>query len=146
MTLATDCHYDWLAAPDELRACFPLMRVLRPHLNDADDFLQRLQRQAEQGYRLLAARVGDEVLGLAGCRLQENLLHGRFFYVDDLITREDLRSQGIGERLLVEARTEALRLGCANLVLDTALGNARGQRFYYRQGLLGIGMHFRQEL
>lgn len=146
MTTATDCHYDWLAAPDELRACFPLMRVLRPHLNDADDFLQRLQRQAEQGYRLLAARVGDEVLGLAGCRLQENLLHGRFFYVDDLITREDLRSQGIGERLLVEVRTEALRLGCANLVLDTALGNARGQRFYYRQGLLGIGMHFRQEL
>lgn len=146
MTPTTDCRYDWLSDPHELRACFPLMRVLRPHLSDADDFLRRLQRQAEQGYRLLAARAGDEVLGLAGCRLQENLLHGRFFYVDDLITREDLRSQGIGEQLLAEVRTEASRLGCANLVLDTALGNARGQRFYYRQGLLAIGMHFREEL
>ncbi len=146
MTPTTDCRYDWLSDSHELRACFPLMRVLRPHLSDADDFLRRLQRQAEQGYRLLAARAGNEVLGLAGCRLQENLLHGRFFYVDDLITREDLRSQGIGERLLAEVRTEASRLGCANLVLDTALGNARGQRFYYRQGLLAIGMHFREEL
>ncbi|AVO53995.1 GNAT family N-acetyltransferase [Ectopseudomonas mendocina] len=146
MTPTTDCRYDWLSDSHELRACFPLMRVLRPHLSDADDFLRRLQRQAEQGYRLLAARAGDEVLGLAGCRLQENLLHGRFFYVDDLITREDLRSQGIGEQLLAEVRTEASRLGCANLVLDTALGNARGQRFYYRQGLLAIGMHFREEL
>lgn len=146
MTPTTDCRYDWLGDPHELRACFPLMHVLRPHLSDADDFLRRLQRQAEQGYRLLAARAGDEVRGLAGCRLQENLLHGRFFYVDDLITREDLRGQGIGERLLAETRAEALRLGCANLVLDTALSNARGQRFYYRQGLLGIGMHFREGL
>jgi ribosomal protein S18 acetylase RimI-like enzyme len=146
MTLATDCRYDWLVDPHGLRACFPLMRVLRPHLSDADDFLQRLQRQAEQGYRLLAARAGEEVLGLAGCRLQENLLHGRFFYVDDLVIREDLRSQGIGERLLNEARAQARSLGCVNLVLDTGLGNARGQRFYYRQGLLGIGMHFREAL
>ena len=146
MTTATDCRYDWLSDLHELRACFPLMRLLRPHLNDADDFLQRLQRQAEQGYRLLAARAGEQVLGLAGCRLQKNLLHGRFFYVDDLITCEELRSQGIGERLLTEVRREAQRLGCANLVLDTALGNARGQRFYYRQGLLGIGMHFREGL
>lgn len=144
--MISDYRCDWLDDPDELRACLPLMRVLRPHLSDADDFVQRLQRQAEQGYRLLAARQGDEVLGLAGCRLQENLLHGRFFYVDDLVTREDLRSQGIGERLLDEARAQARHLGCANFVLDTALGNARGQRFYYRQGLLAIGMHFREVL
>ena len=141
-----DCRYDWLDEPEQWRSCFELMRVLRPHLSDADDFVQRVQRQTEQGYRLLAARRGDEVLSLAGCRVQDNLLHGRFFYVDDLVTREDLRSQGVGERLLAEARTQARRLGCANLVLDTALGNARGQRFYYRQGLLALGMHFREAL
>lgn len=141
-----DCRYDWLDTPAQWRACFELMRVLRPHLSDADEFVQRVQRQAGQGYRLLAARAGDEVIGLAGCRLQKNLLHGRLYYVDDLVTREDMRSQGVGERLLGEARAEALRLGCANFVLDTALGNARGQRFYYRQGLLAIGMHFREVL
>ncbi|WP_161864803.1 GNAT family N-acetyltransferase [Pseudomonas yangonensis] len=141
-----DYHYEWLDTPQQWRTCFELMRVLRPHLSDADDFVQRLQRQAEQGYRLLAARAGDEVVGLAGCRLQENLLHGRFFYVDDLVTRENLRSQGIGEQLLNEARAQARRLGCVNLVLDTALANARGQRFYYRQGLLALGMHFREAL
>ncbi|MGG2395721.1 N-acetyltransferase family protein [Pseudomonas sp. SH1-B] len=146
MSATTDCRYEWLSDAHDQRACFTLMRVLRPHLTDADDFIQRLQRQAEQGYSLLAARVGDEVVGLAGCRLQENLLHGRFFYVDDLVTREDVRSQGIGERLLAEVRAQARRLGCANLVLDTALSNARGQRFYYRQGLLAMGMHFREGL
>lgn len=141
-----DCRYDWIDDPAQWRACFPLMRILRPHLEDADEFVWRLQRQAEQGYRLLVARAGDEVMGLAGCRQQENLLHGRFFYVDDLVTREDLRGQGLGEHLLNEVRAQARRLGCVNLVLDTALGNARGQRFYYRQGLLALGMHFREAL
>src|SRR5690606_37699362 len=110
--MTPDYRYDWLDAPEQWRACFQLMRVLRPHLSDADDLVQRVQRQAQQGYRLLAARAGDEVVGLAGCRLQENLLYGRFLYVDDLVTREELRSQGIGERLLNEVRAQARRLGC----------------------------------
>lgn len=144
--MTPDCRYEWFDTPEQWRTCFELMRVLRPQLSDTDDFVQRVQRQAEQGYRLLAARSAGEVVGLAGCRLQENLLHGRFFYVDDLVTREDVRSRGIGERLLHEVRAQARRLGCVNLVLDTALGNACGQRFYYRQGLLGLGMHFREAL
>ena len=144
--MTPDCRYEWFDTPEQWRTCYELMRVLRPQLSDTDDFVQRVQRQAEQGYRLLAACSAGEVVGLAGCRLQENLLHGRFFYVDDLVTREDVRSQGIGERLLHEVRAQARRLGCVNLVLDTALGNACGQRFYYRQGLLGLGMHFREAL
>lgn len=146
MPNTSDCHFDWLADERDLLACFPLMRELRPHLADAGQFVRQVERQAEQGYRLLAARQGEEVLGLAGCRLQENLIYGRFLYVDDLVTREDQRRTGIGERLLATARDEARRLGCKNLVLDTGLGNALAQRFYFRQGLLAAGMHFREAL
>ena len=130
----------------DYHASFAVMRELRPHLRDAASFAEQARRQAEQGYRLLAVWQGTEVKALAGYRLQENLLYGRFLYVDDLVTATDARSHGLGALLIDALRDEARQQGCAHFVLDTALGNALGQRFYFRQGLLAAGMHFRQAL
>jgi GNAT superfamily N-acetyltransferase len=127
-------------------ACFDVMRELRPHLTDATAFATQACRQAGQGYRLLAAWQDEQVKGLAGYRIQENLLYGRFLYVDDLVAASDSRSLGVGGRLIDALREEARRQGCAHFVLDTGLGNALGQRFYFRQGLLARGMHFSQSL
>lgn len=130
----------------DYQASFDVMHELRPHLTDAATFTAQARRQGQQGYRLLAAWQGDRVKALAGYRLQENLLYGRFLYVDDLVTAADARGHGLGARLIDALREEARRQGCANFVLDTGLGNSLGQRFYFRQGLLAMGMHFRQSL
>lgn len=131
---------------DELRACFTTMQALRPRLQDAEELRTRIRRQQAQGYRLLAAWRGGEAIGLAGYRETESLIYGRFVYVDDLVVREDVRRERLGERLLDAVAAEARRLGCVRLVLDTGLGNALAQRFYFRQGLLASGMHFDRSL
>ena len=130
----------------DCQACFSVMHELRPHLADAAAFAAQVRRQAVQGYRLLAGWQGDVVQGLAGYRIQENLVYGRFLYVDDLVATAEARRRGLGAALIDAVREEALQQGCANLVLDTGLANALGQRFYFRQGLLAVGMHFRQAL
>ncbi|UPG95772.1 GNAT family N-acetyltransferase [Luteibacter aegosomatissinici] len=130
----------------DYQACFEVMHELRPHLPDAATFAMRARRQAAQGYRLLAAWHRERAVALAGYRIMENLLYGRFLYVDDLVASEATRGQGLGGDLLAELREEGRRQGCAFLVLDTALANALGQRFYFRQGLLARGMHFSQAL
>jgi len=130
----------------DYQSCFDVMRALRPHLIDSGAFAAQARRQAGQGYRLLAAWQNQQVKGLAGYRIQENLLYGRFLYVDDLVTDAGTRRHGVGARLIDALRTEAQQQGCAHFVLDTALGNALGQRFYFRQGLLAVGMHFCQQL
>lgn len=130
----------------QYHACFEVISELRPHLPDAAAFAAQVRRQAEQGYRLLVAWQGEQALALAGYRLQENLLYGRFLYVDDLIASPAARRHGLGAQLLDALREQARRDGCAHLVLDTALGNALGQRFYYRQGLLAKALHFSQPL
>lgn len=130
----------------DYRASFPVMRELRPHLSSCEAFAEQARRQSLQGYSLLAAWQGEEVKGLAGYRFQENLIYGRFLYVDDLIATEDSRRFGVGAALINALRGEARIQGCAYFVLDTALENALGQRFYYRQGLLARGMHFCEAL
>lgn len=128
------------------QASLALMRVLRPHLADAERYQAQFQRQAAQGYRLLAALAEDEVVGLAGYRELENLLYGRFLYVDDLVVAPARQRDGLGGRLLAAVRSEALSRGCAHLILDTGLHMPLAQRFYFRQGLLARGLHFAERL
>ncbi|MBJ2283561.1 GNAT family N-acetyltransferase [Pseudomonas haemolytica] len=134
-----DTEADYLAA-------FATMQQLRPHLTDATAFAAQIQRQRQNGYHLLAAREHGQVIGLAGYRLTENTLYGRFIYVDDLVVDAALHRRRLGEQLLERVRQETRALGYRYLVLDTGMHMALAQRFYFRQGLLPLGMHFSQDL
>ncbi|MDR5823624.1 GNAT family N-acetyltransferase [Caballeronia sp. LZ043] len=135
-----------LEEPAEIYAAFDLMKQLRTHLRDPDAFVAQIKHQHQQGYRLLAARSGSELLGLSGYRTQSNLLYGSFIYVDDLVVDSSQQRGGIGAQLLQATREIARKAGCAFFVLDTGLHMALAQRFYFRQGLLARGMHFSQQL
>jgi ribosomal protein S18 acetylase RimI-like enzyme len=127
-------------------ACYAVMQELRPNLSGQAAFVEQFRRQSQQGYRLLAAWQGERVVALAGYRLQENLLYGRFAYIDDLVVAAGTRSQGLGQQLIEAVREEAKRQRCDRLVLDTGLSNAFAQRFYFRQGLLATALHFVEAL
>ena len=130
----------------EVVACFPLMQQLRPHLASAEEFVVRWRRQTAAGYRLMAYWQDGRPVALTGFRVQENLVYGQFFYVDDLVTDETLRSGGFGHALMARLKEEGRRLGCGRLVLDTPLANVLGHRFYYRNGLLARSIRFFTEL
>jgi GNAT superfamily N-acetyltransferase len=130
----------------EIAACFPVMVLLRPHLTGADELTTRVGRQREAGYRILAAWRGRAPVALAGYRVEENLIHGRFLYVDDLVTATSERSTGLGGRLLTAIAHIGRERGIGRLVLDTALDNVFAHRFYYRQGLLARALRFSREI
>jgi GNAT superfamily N-acetyltransferase len=85
---------------DELLACFPAMSQLRPRLTNSTHFVATCRRMEQTGYRILAAWNDATVLALAGYRLQENFVFGRFVYVNDLVTIESARGRGLGTRLI----------------------------------------------
>lgn len=133
----------------DLRACWPVMQQLRPHVAGADDFIARVHRMRADRYHLLAARHGGQdgkVLALGGYHLMENLVYGTFLYVDDLVTLDTARGQRWGERLIDAMTRIAEEAGCTSLVLDTAVSNVDAQRFYLRIGLSNKAMRFSRVL
>jgi GNAT superfamily N-acetyltransferase len=126
----------------EIGACYELMRQLRPHLKSQAEFVARWRRQSADGYRILALWGEGGPAALAGYRITENLVHGKFLYVDDLVSDATERSRGYGARLLEKLKAEGRALGCAKLVLDTGLDNFLAHRFYFRQGLLAQALRF----
>ncbi|MGK3113813.1 GNAT family N-acetyltransferase [Candidatus Pantoea formicae] len=136
-------HY---ATPIELARCYPLMCELRSKLADEAAFIAQAQRQQSQGYRLAGIEQDGRPVALAGYRLLENFIHGRFCYVDDLVTSATTRSQGLGAVLLNGLAEQAREQGCGRIVLDTALNNHRAQKFYQRVGYSALGLHFYRDL
>lgn len=129
----------------DLHAAFPVMQQLRPHLASEADFISRVERMRTAGYLLVGAFDSGSMVALAGYRLQENLVYGTFLYVDDLITAETQRGHQWGARLLQALERLARASGCARLVLDTGLANARAQRFYSREGLHNSALRFQKQ-
>ena len=146
MHTSTEPSLRHLETPEEWQACLPLMRELRPHLAHDDAFVERLARMHQQNYRLLAVMRDGEALALAGYRYQENLIYGRFLYVDDLVVAPSARGSRWGARLIAELDHLARGADCDKLVLDTGLANALAQRFYFRQGLLTSAIRFSKSL
>ncbi len=116
---------------DQIMAAFPIMAQLRPHLKYAE-FFENIRKQMQSGFRLVAATVENEVVGVMGYRFVEDLAHGRTLYVDDLVVNEDNRSQGIGEALMKVAELEAERRDCETLRLCSGLQRESAHRFYER--------------
>jgi GNAT superfamily N-acetyltransferase len=120
--------------PADFETLFPVIRELRPHLEYAQyTTLIREAAQRDQ-YQLFGAYQDNQCLGAMGVRILYDLVHGKHLYVDDLVTTEGARSQGIGARLLDHAHEIARTENCKLLRLSTGVENERGKKFYEREG------------
>jgi GNAT superfamily N-acetyltransferase len=126
----------------EIRACFPAIHELRPHLDEAR-FVAQVQRQmANHGYRLVAATENDTIVAVAGYRVAEFLAWGRALYVDDLVTRSTARKGGHGGALLDWLIAQARELGCAQFHLDSGVVRHDAHRLYLGRKLAITSHHF----
>lgn len=117
-----------------LEKVFPLLKELRPQL-DMETYV-RLYKEAKlrDDYTLVGLVRGDFCLGLMGFRVLYDFVHGKHLYIDDLVVTKDMRSSGLGKKLLDYAVTEAKKLECQGLRLSTGAENQDGRRFYEREG------------
>lgn len=129
----------------EILHCFPVMRQLRPHLEEAG-FVARVRLQEAEGYHLACLEEGGEVRAVAGYRFMENLYSGRVLYVDDLVTDAAARSAGHGGVLFDWLVELARSRGCATLELDSGVQRFDAHRFYLAKRMAISSHHFRLTL
>ncbi|MGI8805895.1 MAG: GNAT family N-acetyltransferase [Thermoleophilaceae bacterium] len=123
-----------------------VMRALRCNRS-----LAELQRLLDEGrrrgeYRVAALFDGGECRAVAGFRVLTSFAHGRYLYVDDLVTGERWRSRGYGERLEGHLRAVAREEGCEAIRLDSGVARRRAHRFYFRRGYAIESFNFGRRL
>lgn len=146
-TLVTEINADihQASTAEHIRACYKVMRQLRPHLTDEQAFIEQVQRQKADGYHLVYCLEGNEVRALAGFRFQEYLAWGKILYIDDLITDSDTRRNGHGGKLLKWVIERAKNAKCNQIHLDSGHHRHDAHRLYLNHGFKIIGYHFAKE-
>lgn len=128
----------WLARAEAVH------RELRPQL--ASDYVAQMQGIFADGGEMVIAIDGEHVLGVAVFRQYRDTFSGTKFYVDDLVTTSQRRSQGVGKLLLDWLQQEARRRGATNFMLDSGTQRIDAHRFYHREGLVIASFNFRKPL
>src|SRR5512137_780909 len=126
---------------EEIRRCFPVMKQLREKLS-AEEFAKRVAEQEREGYKLALLEREGQVVGVAGFRIYHMLATGKTMYVDDLVTDEKARSQGVGEALLKWLIELSRKQKCETFSLDSGTQRRRAHRFYFMQGMHIANYHF----
>ena len=125
----------------DVEATFPVVKQLRPHLT-LETYADTIARLHATGFRLAAVKVGGQIVAVAGYRRSESLAWGAHYYVDDLVTAENVRSRGYGKMLLDWLKNAALAEGCASLQLDSGVQRCSAHRFYLRERMDITCHHF----
>ncbi len=130
-------------APDDARwaSALPVLQELRSH-RTLQQLRASIEAGAQEGFRFLAAFVGDDCVGLAGWRFITNTSAGRKLHVDDLVTAASSRSRGVGSVLLQELEVRGRAAGCSILDLDSGVQRFDAHRFYLRERLHISAHHF----
>jgi GNAT superfamily N-acetyltransferase len=135
-------------APEATMLAFEAMTELRrerPVMHSRETFSAWVnEHQRPEGYRLIASFVPnrEEAVAVGGFRFLNTLAWGKLLYIDDLVTLSEFRSGGHGHLLLEWLFTEAKRLGCEQLHLDSGHHRHDAHRFYLNHGLSIICHHF----
>ncbi|OIR19803.1 aminoalkylphosphonic acid N-acetyltransferase [mine drainage metagenome] len=126
---------EWLARAEGIH------RQLRPHL--PADYMAKMGRVLK-GARMALAVEGDAVLGLAVYRCHENTFDGLKFYIDDLVTDEARRSEGVGHALIAHLEHVARQQGAGGLALDSGTQRTQAHKFYFREGFVIPAFNFKK--
>lgn len=127
----------------EIQSCFPALKALRPHLQDAQELLARARQQMQEcGWCLLYVEDHGVAVGCASFRIAEFLAWGKTIYVDDLVVLESHRGRGFADALMQWIKAKGEASGCSELHLDSGTARLAAHRFYHRIGFSISSFHF----
>ena len=98
--------------------------------------LRLIIEQPEVG-RIFCATDGDSIVGMVSILFTVSTAEGgRAAWLEDMVVHPSRRGNGIGERLLHEAISQAREAGCSRITLLTDTTNSSAMRFYARAGFV----------
>lgn len=122
-------------------ACYQVIKQLRPHFTSEQKFVLQVQRQMQQGYKLIFIEQ-EVVRAVSGYRYLEFLAWGKVLYIDDLVTDSSNRKNGYASTLVDFLFSEAKKEQCDQVHLDSGPLRHDAHRLYLSLGFKITGHHF----
>lgn len=133
-------------AKQEMPSIFPFIKQLNKDMTE-ERFTALLGLMLEKGYRCAGAFDAEgKLVGISGFWELVRFWCGTHVDIDNVVTDENLRGQGIGKKLIDWIEDWARKQGYTFAVLDSYTHNSDSHRFYFREGYIIRGFHFTKDL
>lgn len=126
---------------EELPSILPLIEQHNAKLAP-EELRRRLENMIPHGYRCIAAFQEGRMVGVAGYWVGTKFWCGEYLEADNVFVLPELRSAGIGAKLMDFLEQKARELGCKVVALDSYVTYAGAHKFYFRRGYEIVGFHF----
>lgn len=128
-------------ATEELPSILPLIEQHNAKLSP-EELRRRLELMIPNGYHCIAAFQNERMVGVAGYWHGTKFWCGEYLEPDNVFVLPELRSAGIGAKLMDWLEDKARELGCKCVALDSYVTYAGAHKFYFRRGYEIVGFHF----
>lgn len=126
---------------DDILKCLPVLKVLRPHIDDSA-FVAQVTEMMDEGYQLAYVEEDGTAVAAIGFRYLQFLFNGKHIYIDDLITMEAARGKGYGGALLDHVTAIARAQEYKTVTLDSGHHRFTAHRLYLNKGFNITAHHF----
>lgn len=115
---------------NEILEAFPIIKQLRTHLDESTYLELVKEAQEKDSYKMFALLDGNEIVAVTGFKPMITLYYGKFVWVCDLVTDNNKRSNGYGEKLLTYVHEWAKKNKYESVALSSGLQRTDAHRFY----------------
>lgn len=122
------------ASQDDLPAIVPLMNQLG-YSSDEQQIRDRiLEIRERNGDVIVAVKDGSQIVGCVQALLDVRLAEGKIGEIVSLVVKSDMRGQGIGTQLFLEAKKWLHQAGCATIRIRANAVRDEAHQFYKKHG------------
>ena len=125
---------------------FPLVSQMYENMSFETYRASVLEMIATNNFKMVAAFLDDKMVGVSGYWVFLMLYCGRYLQASNIVVDKNLRSKGIGKKIVNYLEEKAKKLNCEKIVLDSYTENKRSHPLYYREGFYIRGFHFMKDL
>lgn len=125
----------------EMMEAYGLTVLMNPNMQ-LSTYRTRLQAMVPNGFRMVGAFDGAQLVGVSGFWINTKLYCGKYLEPDNFVIHTDYRSAGLGKQLLDWMEATAHNEHCDTMILDAYVQNADAHRFYFREQYRIGGFHF----
>jgi GNAT superfamily N-acetyltransferase len=130
---------------EELPSILPLIEQHNSKLTP-EEVRRRFHAMLPHGYKCIGAFLEDRMVGVAGYWVGAKFWCGEFLEADNVYVLPELRSAGIGAKLMDYLEEKARQLRCKLVVLDSYVTYHGAHKFYIRRGYEITGYHFTRQV
>lgn len=118
-----------LTTEQEWMDAYAVIVQLRTELT-VEKYLQLLKEMTQDGYMLFALFENKKMIVVTGLSWRVNFYSERHIFVYDLVTDEQYRSRGYGEKILYYLHQWGKENGARYIALESGIQRINAHRFY----------------